>query len=514
MQIIGASWVMLCDEAFGIIKNGGVAYENGEIIEVGQYDALVRKYRLADEANNRREAESSAESKKADSSDIDSSALESISATFHHDSVLLPALINAHIHFEFGGNTTSFDYGGFEAWLSSVMQKREGVLALVQEMLARGIQEQLHAGVGSVGAISSYGGDMEALAASPLKVVYFSEAIGSNPAMIDTMMSSFVERVERARKLAKNTRFAKPRFFPAVAIHSPYSVHSEFAKRVLEYARENLDAPGACGDSGSFGDAIVVSAHFLESSAERAWLESGKGWFHRFYTDILRVPNPAPMYDIDSFLRLFEGLKCALVHGTHLNHAESTRLIDAGHSLITCPRSNRLLGGKMLDFGALDSRILQRLGIGTDGASSNANTNLLDELRAGLFGMGGDLARWGGFGVAGDCGEAGGYKKAGDVTRDAYVANDCDANDSRAGDHKKSGLQNGLQNLAQILLLAATKNGAQALGLNNGELKKGKDADIAVFHIQGIADSSQPEVHFILLAKQVSALLINGTPAI
>lgn len=501
MQIIGASWVMLCDEAFGIIKNGGVVYENGEIIEVGQYDALVRKYGLADGANNRFEAESSAESKNADSSDLDSSASESKnSATFHHDSVLLPALINAHIHFEFGGNTTSFDYGSFEAWLSSVMQKREGVLALAQEMLARGIQEQLRAGVGSVGAISSYGGDMEALAASPLKVVYFSEAIGSNPAM----MSGFVERVERARKLAKNTRFAKPRFFPAVAIHSPYSVHSEFAKHVLEYARENLGAPGACGDSGSFGKGCVVSAHFLESSAEREWLESGKGWFYGFYTDILRVPNPAPMFSIDSFLGMFEGLKCALVHGTHLNHAESTRLIDAGHSLITCPRSNRLLGGKMLDFGALDSRILTRLGIGTDGASSNANTNLLDELRAGLFGMGDDLAMRGGFGANGA------NDKSDNTARDAYAANDCGANDSHAGDHKKSGLQN----LAQILLLAATKNGAHALGLNNGELKKGKDADIAVFHIQGIADSSQPEVHFILLAKQASTLLINGLHAL
>ena len=40
MQLIGASLVFVCDEDFTIIKNGGVVFEDGWILAVGEYKEL------------------------------------------------------------------------------------------------------------------------------------------------------------------------------------------------------------------------------------------------------------------------------------------------------------------------------------------------------------------------------------------------------------------------------------------------------------------------------------------
>ena len=390
---------------------------------------------------------------------------------FFSGCVLLPALINAHIHFEFSSNSTSFVYGSFEGWLASVMSKRDSVLADMPTAIESTIDQQLDSGVGSVGAISSYGADMQALAKSALKVVYFSEAIGANPAALDTLLADVKARFYEAKKLSSRS------FFPALALHAPYSVHSVLAKHIIAFAKEafSKQALESTRPAHTINDpcnnpinnpcemSCTLSAHFLESNAERVWLESKdrasapKGWFYDFYTQVLKIPSPAPYYTPQEFMELFSSMRTSFVHCTALHPLESTFLAQQGHSLITCPRSNRLLNGSMLDLKKLDSSLVENLGIGSDGASSNANTNMLDELRAGLFGMDYDLPR-----------------------------------------------------LARLLLLAATRGNAKALGLANGTLESGKSADMAVFEIKGIKDSTQPEVHFILLADKVRRLLING----
>ena len=445
-MLLGSSFVFVCDSDFSVIKNGGVVYENGEIIEVGIFEELRAKY-------------------------------QNLDSRFYEDSVLLPAFINAHIHFEFGANHFHFDYGGFPQWLSSVMKNRDDVLDKIDSIICDEISSQLECGVGSVGAISSYGLDMQALAQSPLKVVYFNEAIGSNPAAIDMLFSDFKARFERSLALSSST------FFPAIAIHSPYSVHNVLARHIINIAKANQS---------------LLSTHFLESKAEREWLSHGKGWFLDFYTNVLKIPNPKPFYTIDEFFELFSGLRAVFVHMTNATQSELRATLDSHHSIITCPRSNKLLDGKFFNLNALRSatkstqckafdvdsldsanldsarialasnsptsstiathhHTTNHLAIGTDGMSSNFNLNLLDELRAGLLCM--------------------------------------DTN---------------IENLAKELLLMATHNGAKALNLNNGILQKGRLADFAIFHIPHITNSTQPHLHFIMSAQKVSTLILSG----
>ncbi|WP_104697459.1 MULTISPECIES: aminofutalosine deaminase family hydrolase [unclassified Helicobacter] len=399
IRVIGASKVFLCNETFDILDNGAIAFGN-EILEVGNFSDLSKKYQ---------------------------------DAIFYEDCVLLPSFINPHIHFEFSKNTTSFTYGGFDKWLDSVIKNRDEVLQDDDTILQNAIKEQLQSGVGSVGAISSYGQDMLALSQSPLKVLFFNEIIGSNPSAVDFLYSNFLQRLEASKQLASK------KFIPSIAIHSPYSVHFILAKKVLDLAKKQD---------------LKTSVHFLESLQEREWLENSSGWFKDFYIKTLGIKEPKSLYEIEEFLNLFEGLDTLFVHCLFANQNELERICSTG-SIVTCPRSNRLLNNKLLN---LNSIAWNKISIATDGKSSNNNLNFIDELRYALF---------------------------------SYY------------DYEPS-------KLSQNLILCATHYSAKNLGLNNGILSPQKDADFSIFEIPNIASSTQEALHFLLHAKCVKKLLVDG----
>lgn len=417
-HIYGAQLLFVCNEAFEIIHNGAIAFESGEdrILQVAEYEQLCALYPHA---------------KKV----------------FYPHGVLLPALINAHIHFEFGAHLSTFQYGDFGKWLDSLMQHREDVLnndTNTESIVTQGINEQLDSGVGSVGAISSYGDDMLTLAKSPLRVVYFNEAIGSNPGSIDMLFSYFLERLRTSENLASNT------FIPAIALHSPYSLHPVMAQKLVSLAKDGQ---------------YPLSAHFLESAQENAWLRHNSGYFGDFFRTLMNVKNPSRFYTPESFLQMLSPLRqktLSLVHCCFITDDEAEQIADLGASIITCPRSNRLLNNTYFPREILHKTNIP-LALGTDGRSSNNNVNLLDELRAALYA----------------------YPKA------------------------------NLTKLAKSLLLSATYYGAKALGLNNGSLCKDKNVDFTLFDFPKPLfnthnDISQMPSQFILHAHKPAHLYINA----
>ncbi|WP_163499357.1 aminofutalosine deaminase family hydrolase [Helicobacter suis] len=399
-KIIGARALLLCNANFDMLKDGGVVMREGEIIDVGDFAFLNRKYKGA-------------------------------KSYFDKNGLLLPAFVNPHMHLEFCGQKNSFDYGGFENWLSSVMQNRSRVLNRSVLHMQRGIQTQLLSGVGSIGAISSYGLDRDCLKNSPLRVVFFDELIGGQAT--SSNFKTFSQRHALTEQLKS------PRFIPAIAIHAPYSVHKDLAKRVLD----TYKSP-------------VISTHFLESQAELEWLENQQGWFLKFYKEILKT-TPSPNYNNAlEFLDLFKNQRLLLVHALFANrqHLEHAKYI-AQTTLITCPRSNRLLSGKILER-KLAEQLNIAIAIATDGESSNYNLNFLEELR---------MALW--------------------------------------------AFQKPLLELLPEILLGATLHASKALGLNGGSLEKGKFADLALFSFRGEIKISGI-LNWLLHARYVKDLWVQG----
>ena len=212
----------------------------------------------------------------------------------------------------------------------------------------------MRCGTTTIGEISSTGVDLNACAKAKQRVIFFNELIGSNPAMVDALYGDFNSR------LAASTMHKSDKFYPALAIHSPYSVHPILLKKALQQAKE---------------EGLKVSTHFLESKDEKQWLEENSGGFLGFFEKFFGVSSA--INSADDFLDAFD----APTLFTHCNYANSLQKIKLKKHFIThCPVSNRLLGSQKLDISDVEN-----LCLATDGLSSNFSLSLFDEMRAALM---------------------------------------------------------------------------------------------------------------------------------
>ncbi len=352
------------------------------------------------------------------------------------NSLVMPGLINPHVHLEFSANKTDLAYGSFLPWLNSVIQHRDELInGCDNSCMKKATDAMLESGITAFGAVSSYGLDLEAAAESAQKVVFFNELIGSQAQMADMLFSDFLTRLDASEQIQREG------FYPAVAIHSPYSVHPILIKRALEIAKSRK---------------LLLSAHFMESLAEREWLDKNEGDFKAFFNDFLK--QSSALTSAEAFLELFNAHPTLMTHVVHANERELKLLSEGGHTVIHCPVSNRLLGNGAIDLDALESHHINWI-CGTDGLSSNYKLDLFEEMKIALF------------------------------------------------MHSETPLLP----LAKQLIESATVNAAKALNLNSGEIAVGKDADMLVMQLDA-APNEQLALHLILHHYPINTIFINGKP--
>jgi len=330
MILIYANWLLTCDEDFKIIENGAIAFEE-KIIDVGTIDELKIKY--------------------------PNETIEYLGK----NSVLMPGLINTHIHLEFSANKTTLQYGNFVKWLFSVMENREELIEkATKELIDNELQNMIVNGTTTIGAISSYGFDMESCIQTPLNVVYFTEILGSKPDMIDTLFTDFQAKLKSA------ITHSSSNFIPAIAVHSPYSTHPFLIREVLKIAHEKE---------------MAVTAHFQESKAENDWLNYSTGDFESFFKDML--DQHKSLTKPSEFLEQFKNIKnLSFTHCVEANEKELGQIKDLGATIIHCPDSNRLLNNSILNMSYLENI---PLAMGTDGLSSNNTLNIFEEIKNAFF---------------------------------------------------------------------------------------------------------------------------------
>ncbi len=403
MKLLLADFILTCNEKFEIILNGGVLFDE-KIVDVGSGDELIAKYK------------------------------DATIWQMPKNSVLLPGLINSHVHLEFSANTCTLRYGDFIVWLRSVIENRDelGLLATT-ELISKKLDEMLKSGTTSLGAISSFGADLEACVKCPQRVVYFNEVLGSAPNAVDAMYADFLGRLE-------NSKAYKSDFFiPSISIHSPYSTHPILAKKALKDA---------------LNENCVVSTHFMESRAEREWLDDAKGDFKDFLGAF--NPNAKPMCEGVEFVELFEKNKTLFTHATKSTKKEQEKIASQNASITHCPTSNRLLGVGRLKIEDIFQDI--NLTLGTDGLSSNISLSLFDEMRNALM---------------------------------------------MHADFK-------LEELAKLLLASVTKNAANALNLPCGEIRKELAADMIVAILPDACKIEDVALQLILHTHKAHLCIING----
>lgn len=353
------------------------------------------------------------------------------------NSVLYPGFINTHVHLEFSANSTTLKYGTFMSWLDSVVENRNDLIHMCDNaLMLNKIEEMLHSGITTFGAISSFGAELEACMKAPQRVVFFNELIGSNAAYVDALYNDFLERIKASQHCAPEERI-----IPAVAIHSPYSVHPVILQRAVQVAKQNN---------------LPLSAHFLESQAEREWLEDGDGGFKSFFEKYFNTSTP--LTTIDEFMRAFDTYPSHFTHCVQANEEELAYLSSKGHSIAHCPRSNRLLGCGRLEIEKL-KELHMPFSVATDGLSSNWSLNIFDELRAALM-----------------------------------------------MHHAQP-----LEQLSGLLIQSITSDAAKILGLNAGSIEAGRESDFTIITLPDTPPSLEDiALQTILHTQKVSEVYIAG----
>lgn len=404
MTRLHVDFILPCDPSMGVIHHGAIVFDK-TILDLGDGGAMEARYP------------------------------DATPVVAPKGSVALPGLVNPHVHLEFSANQGVLDFGAFVPWLQSVIAHREALQeAATSAVIEEAIASMLRTGTTAFGAISSFGLELDACVNTPARVVFFTELLGSRPDAVDILFNDFKQRLRGAYE-RENSRFKA-----ALSIHSPYSTHPILAKNALDIARrENL----------------IVSTHFMESKAERLWLDAGKGDFAGFFKGF--SPHAAPLCSGLEYVRLFEGTRTLFTHGVHASSPELDAIGTQGGSITHCPVSNRLLGTGVLALDPVFERNIP-LTLGTDGLSSNISLSLWDEMRSALFAHP-------------------------DVP---------------------------LNTLAKTLLHSATAQNAKALGLDAGVLESGKAADIIVMALSGATSANLP-LHLVLHAQTPSHIFIEGS---
>ena len=191
------------------------------------------------------------------------------------------------------------------------------------------------------------------------------------------------------------------------APHAPYTVSDEPLEKIRSYAHE-MDIP------------ITMHVHEAAFEIQQAVEKDGRRPLQRL--NDLGLVSPALL----------------AVHMTQVENSELDQLAESGSHIVHCPESNlKLASGFCPVADCLDRGI--NVALGTDGAASNNDLDMLAEMRSAAL-----LAK----GVAGD--------------PTAVPASEA--------------------------LRMATINGARALGIDDrvGSLETGKDADIVAVHMDCI----------------------------
>ncbi|CAA6819422.1 MAG: BOX elements [uncultured Sulfurovum sp.] len=352
------------------------------------------------------------------------------------NSVLYPGFINTHVHLEFSKNRTTLEYGSFMPWLDSVIKNREDLVSECDnEVMMEACKQMLNSGVTTFGAISSFGTELEVCTKTPQKVLFFNELIGSQAATADMLYGDFLERLNESKNCVDDG------IIPAIAIHSPYSVHPIVTQRAIALAKQ---------------EELPLSAHFLESQAEREWLTKETGGFLNFFQNFFSTSKAVTT--VEEFMHSLNQVPAHLTHAVQATTEELNFLNEKGHSIAHCPRSNRLLGCGRL---AIETLIENNMPFttATDGLSSNNTLSILDELRAALM-----------------------------LHHSVPI-----------------------EELASVLIKSITSTPAEIFSLNSGIIEIGKDADFAFLTLPDKPSSLESiALHTILHTNKVDKVYISG----
>lgn len=401
--LIAGGTIVTMDKERRLIEDGAVAIKNGKIILVGKNSVVAKNLR----------------------------AKETINAK---GKLIIPGLINAHTHLPmvlFRGISDDLD---LNEWLTKYIFPAE----------AKNVTEEFVRAGTKLGLAELIRGGTTTYC----DMYYFEDAIADETAkagvrgvlgqtLIDFPVpdaKTFDEGLINAEKFVKKWQ-GHPLIVPAIAPHAPYTVSTE-----------NLHKVRAVSDKNNA--AIVI--HVAETKKE--------------VTDITEKYGASPVNYLEKIG--FLNNRVIAAHTVHITDSEIDILMRREVGSAHCPQSNMKLASGVAPVPQMLKKGV-RLGLGTDGAASNNDLNLWEEI------------------------------------------------DTAAKLHKNFWDDPKLVS-AQEAFEMATLGGARALHLEDkiGSLEIGKQADVVIVDFDGLHQTPSFNIYSTLVyttkASDVNTVIING----
>lgn len=288
-----------------------------------------------------------------------------------HDGVLIPGLVNAHTHLQYGPAFADLALQGlpFAAWIADVARRRAGMTeqSWLQEAEASAAQA-LSSGTTAVADVVS--SPAVAAGRGPLQGISYIESVG-----IDSAAWASRERTRLAAAFdgggesGDGGNDGAPEL--GVSPHTPYTIGTQVYGELVAFAR----ARGR-----------RMHPHVAESAAEVEFVATGGGplcaMLGRFglRMELLgRGSGLSPTAYVDSVGGL--GSDVHIAHGVYAGAADRELLRRRGTAVALCTRSNRILQAGAAPVAAYRAEG-NPVAVGTDSLSSSPDLDLLAELRA------------------------------------------------------------------------------------------------------------------------------------
>lgn len=330
MVIISAPWVVPVDVS--VIRDGSIVVVDGRIVDIGKRDDIVQKYPQSQEK--------------------------------FYPCVLMPGLINAHMHLELShlqNNIEPLPDQNFTEWIDALITQRVATQysrEKIVETFTVALRDQYHSGIVLIGDIGNeYYDELYHLGDDSLpNILRMLEYLGPNRVACRKALDNLIQLDDQT----------------AVTGHAPYST-----------------APGLLLEIKKRCNRLhhIFSIHTAESREELEFLRFGTGCFR----DFLEKKNswdgvfsfseygfPGTIEYLDHLGLLDE--MTLLVHCVHVSEDELQLIKKRGAQVCLCPGSNLFLGvglapvEQMVALGLLPA-------LGSDSPASNSAIDIWREMQ-------------------------------------------------------------------------------------------------------------------------------------
>lgn len=276
-----------------------------------------------------------------------------------YNGIIVPGFVNCHCHIELSHLKNKIPQGtGLGGFLNNIMKLRDAGRNEIAASICQADKYMFKEGVSLCADICNSSGSFDIKKESKISYINLLEVFGIDP-------DKAVRRMEEIIKVSENARALRLPFY--IVPHTAYSMSLSLLRLVKENSMQNY----------------VTSIHFMETEAEKLFLESQSGSLFDSYKESGTLPPrmESVKNHADTILNeITPSGKLVLVHNTFVDR-ELIRTVSMRNNLFwcLCPNSNLYIEKTLPPVNLLLEEGC-KIVIGTDSLASNTKLNILSEL--------------------------------------------------------------------------------------------------------------------------------------